>query len=275
MAGHEAADEIRQLARDYEYDRYLAALLGPREVREALIVLSAFAGELQRIQAVTREPMMAAIRLQWWRDVLLARTAATDPDARTGKPLADALVAVIHRHGLASGLALGMIDAAECDIDPSPIETDEEMRQILIKREGALFELAGCVLGAAGGRETWHLAALAYGGVRLAAEYRRRCDGGAQTFLSAQLGMRYAGSDDSVLIEHAFLEPARSALAELREQPQTIDKATRTALLPIAAAGRWLKGERDGLAIVRQRPFETDRFRRARDLLGSFWRGRI
>ena len=63
-------DEIRGLARTFEYDRYMTALLMPRASREGLVLLAAFAGELRRIPDLVTEPMIGAIRFQWWRDAL-------------------------------------------------------------------------------------------------------------------------------------------------------------------------------------------------------------
>ena len=65
-------DVVRTAARAFERDRYLAALLSPRGVREDLLALAAFAGELARIPAFVSEPMVGEIRLQWWRDAIRA-----------------------------------------------------------------------------------------------------------------------------------------------------------------------------------------------------------
>ncbi len=69
-------------------DRYLSALFAPRERRPLLFVLYAFNHELARIAETVREPMAAAIRLQWWREAL--------ESARDGRPRA---------HDVARGLA--------------------------------------------------------------------------------------------------------------------------------------------------------------------------
>ena len=109
------ADEVRQLARTFQYDRYIAALLLPRRHREALIVLAAFAGELQRIPFLVSEPMMAAIRFQWWRDELMAAAAPEAGERRTGHRLCDTLVTVARTYYLPFGLLQGIIDAAETE----------------------------------------------------------------------------------------------------------------------------------------------------------------
>lgn len=255
-----AADDVRQLARTYQYDRYVAALLLPRRHREALILLAAFAAELQRIPFAVGEPMMAAIRLQWWRDALGAAAGPGGKDAMSGHPFCDALIASARAYALPFGLLQGMIDAAETELDATPLADAGEVRQVMIKGEGAQFELAGRVLGADAPRAVWHQAAVAYGGARLAAEYPLRREAGAQTYLSqACAGM-----------EQAFVDPAKAALAELRGGSAG---ATRGALLPLATVEPLLRA----VAAPAQHNGATNTpltdFRRARLILWAHWFG--
>jgi 15-cis-phytoene synthase len=53
-------------------DRFAAVMAAPRRVRGGLFVLYAFNLEVARAPWVTAEPMIAEMRLQWWRDVLEA-----------------------------------------------------------------------------------------------------------------------------------------------------------------------------------------------------------
>ncbi len=259
------AEEIRQLARTFQYDRYIAALLLPRRHREALIVLAAFAGELQRIPVIVSEPMMAALRFQWWRDELMAAAAPNAGERRIGHPLCDAVMRVARELRLPFGLLQGMLDAAEVELDPTPLADAGETRQLLTKFDGALFEIAGRILGSAASRDVWQDAAMAYGGTRLAAELRQRQAVGAQTYLSQTC--RDA--------ESAFVVPASAALAELRERFATFDRGTRGALLPLATVPPLLCG-------VASQNQQTDAinnsisdFARVRHILWVHWRGRI
>ncbi len=56
--------------RRHDPDRFLTALFAPAARREALFTLYAFNHELARAREVAREPMMALVRLQWWREVV-------------------------------------------------------------------------------------------------------------------------------------------------------------------------------------------------------------
>lgn len=55
---------VRDTARTYAPDRYLAALLAPKSYRDDLIILAAFLGEMERIPKIVREPALGEIRLQ-------------------------------------------------------------------------------------------------------------------------------------------------------------------------------------------------------------------
>jgi phytoene synthase len=51
-------------------DRFMAAMAAPVEARRVLFPLYAFNVEVSRAPWVTEEPMIAEMRLQWWRDAL-------------------------------------------------------------------------------------------------------------------------------------------------------------------------------------------------------------
>ncbi|MFM2390434.1 MAG: hypothetical protein RLZZ437_1989, partial [Pseudomonadota bacterium] len=51
-------------------DRFAAVMAAPRQARAPLLVLYAFNLEVARAPWVAKEPMIAEMRLQWWRDVL-------------------------------------------------------------------------------------------------------------------------------------------------------------------------------------------------------------
>ena len=61
---------LGELVRKHDPDRFLTALFAPPAQREALFTLYAFNHELARAREMAREPTMALIRLQWWREVV-------------------------------------------------------------------------------------------------------------------------------------------------------------------------------------------------------------
>lgn len=131
------ADLVATSARDFDPDRYLAALLAPRSHRADLVTLAALTGEVSRTLRTVREPMLAEIRLQWWRDALAA-------GAVTGSPVADAAVAMVRRHRIGAGLLddLTFADAAAT----GPIGPDSDAWRRLGASDAAAFRIATAVL---------------------------------------------------------------------------------------------------------------------------------
>jgi len=113
MAG---MDELAGFVRQSDPDRFLCALFAPAEKRPALFALIALNHELARAREAAKTPMLALIRLQWWRDAIT--------EAAEGKPP--------RRHEVAAPLhaaiTAGALDAGELAplADAREIETEEE-----------------------------------------------------------------------------------------------------------------------------------------------------
>lgn len=66
-------DICADFVREYDYGRYVTSLFAPRKKRKFLWALYALNGELMQLhQQIRQEKMMGLIRLQWWRDSLVA-----------------------------------------------------------------------------------------------------------------------------------------------------------------------------------------------------------
>ena len=61
-------------------------------------LLLAFDHELARTRTVTREPMLARIRLEWWREAVAEAAGSGKPRAQ---PIVESLSETVRRHGLA------------------------------------------------------------------------------------------------------------------------------------------------------------------------------
>src|ERR1700744_4156424 len=103
-------DEVRRVDRD----RFLAALFAPEPQRRGLLSLLAFDHELSRTRTVTREPMLARIRLEWWREAVVEAAGGAKPRAQ---PIVEALSEIVRRHGLSPRRMHDLIDAREEEID--------------------------------------------------------------------------------------------------------------------------------------------------------------
>ncbi len=129
----------RQIVQRHDPDRYLTALFAPDDRRDALFTLYAFNHELARAPEVAREPAMALIRLQWWREVV--------EGAARPHPVASPLAACLAARELDPAELLAMIEAREREVEGG-FATLPAWRSWLLQGAGSLSVAAGRLLGA-------------------------------------------------------------------------------------------------------------------------------
>lgn len=276
------AEVVRASARAWELDRYLAALLSPRDVRWDLITLAAFAGEIERIPVIVREPMMGEIRLQWWREAL----ENTDPSTLSGHPVADAARSVVARHRLPLGLLIGFIDAQSVLLHEEPIMDDQALAAHLAKTEGALFELALRILGSRS--ETAHALAMpagrAYGIARLLVELPALWAQGRVLIPETRLAAAGLSlTDVQAGVPRERLEPVieglidqvRRDLDEARQRQGQLDRVQHAALLPLAVVEPYLRALRRTTRDPLREPLQLAPIRRVWALWWSHVSGRF
>lgn len=105
---------VLDLVRAADQDRFLGALFAPEPARSGLLALLAFDHELARTRLVTREPMLARIRHEWWREAVVEAAGRGKPRAQ---PVVESLSEIVRRHGLAVEELSALIDAREEEID--------------------------------------------------------------------------------------------------------------------------------------------------------------
>ena len=93
--------------RPIDPDRFFCTLFAPPEKREVLALLYLFNNELARAREAVSEPVLALIRLQWWREVVEGQRKAHD----IATPLRAALEAGL----FAAGDLAGLIAAREAE----------------------------------------------------------------------------------------------------------------------------------------------------------------
>ncbi|WP_135505058.1 squalene/phytoene synthase family protein [Roseovarius aestuariivivens] len=124
--------------------RFAAVMAAPVPVRSRLFPIYAFNVEVARAPWVTQEPMIAEMRLQWWRDVL--------EEIRAGGPVRRHEVAVPLAHVLSpagAGRLDALIDARRWDIAREPFEDHEDLCGYLRATSGGLLLTAAAALGGA------------------------------------------------------------------------------------------------------------------------------
>ncbi|WP_421997537.1 squalene/phytoene synthase family protein [Reyranella sp.] len=103
-----------ELVRGADRDRFLGALFAPEPARSGLLALLAFEHELGRTRSVTREPLLARIRLEWWREAVGEALGTGPPRAQ---PIVEALSETVRRCGLDPATLDAMIAAREEEIE--------------------------------------------------------------------------------------------------------------------------------------------------------------
>ena len=99
MDGTTAAGHCAALVKEADPARFVGALFAPEATRRRLLALYALDAELRRVPLAAREPMIVAIRYQWWRDAVTGL-----PEATRGHPVLGELLGhhpgEVHQRGL-------------------------------------------------------------------------------------------------------------------------------------------------------------------------------
>jgi len=208
--------------------RFRAAMAAPPEARQVLFPLYAFNVEVARAPWVTQEPMIAEMRLQWWRDV--CEEIAEDKPVRRHE-VATPLARVISDEG-AKRLDT-LVAARRWDIYKDPFEDEAHFARYLDETAGNLTWVAALALGAQADRATED----AVRGAAYAA--------GVAAWLCAipELEARgrvplLDGTPDGVA---ALAQDALQRLQAARKNRRLIAKPARGALLHVGAAEPILK----------------------------------
>ena len=218
-------DDLDDLIRRVDPDRWLSSrFIAGGEARADVIALYAYDDELARAPRVASNPLLGEVRLTWWREAL--DEIFGDRPVR-GHPAAQALAAVVARHGLAREPLEAMIDARYRELDPAPL-SEGELLDWARDTGGLSAQLAAQVLDpktdakmAIAGGSAWSI------GKRMVAEPELR-----PTFLRVIHAARSASRALSVA---AFPAVAHAALAG---RPTNNDFARRLRLTIAIARGK-------------------------------------
>ncbi|NBE08520.1 squalene/phytoene synthase family protein [Rhodobacter sp. CCP-1] len=120
-------------------------MAAPVAARERLFVLYAFNLEVARAPWVTQEPLIAEMRLQWWRDVVT--------EAEAGRPVrahevAGPLAVLIRTAGLPGAVLDALVAARRWDVYRDPFADGAALEAYLEETGAGLMWLAGRALGA-------------------------------------------------------------------------------------------------------------------------------
>ena len=125
-------------------DRFAATMAAPVAARAPLFVLYAFNLEVARAPWVTKEAMIAEMRLQWWRDIVeqagQGRTRAHE--------VAGPLASLIRERHLPLDVLDRLVEARRWDVYSEPFEDAAAFDAYLDDTAGGLMWCAATALGA-------------------------------------------------------------------------------------------------------------------------------
>lgn len=124
-------------------DRFLAAMAAPLEARAVLFPLYAFNLEVARAPWVASEPMIAEMRLQFWRDVAEEIGQGATPRAHE---VVEPLTAAIRAED--AGLLDGLVAARRWDVYRDAFEDAAHLEAYIDATSGNLAWVAARALGA-------------------------------------------------------------------------------------------------------------------------------
>ncbi len=129
--------------------RFAALLAAPPNARTALATLYAFNLEIARAPWVTKEPMIAEMRLQWWRDALQDAENGTIRAHEVMQPLASLMT----HQSLPLNTLDRMVEARRWDIYSDAFTDQTAFDDYLMDTAGGLMWLSGKALGAGAASE--------------------------------------------------------------------------------------------------------------------------
>lgn len=137
-------DDCAELVRNGDPDRFLSALTAPPEQRARLLVLYAFNLELARVPWISKEPMIAEMRLQFWRDII---DGIADGKPVPSHVVAGPLVELVRQQNLPCELLQTMIDERRFDIANEAHKETDGFHSYIMRTTGNLMGLAVKSLG--------------------------------------------------------------------------------------------------------------------------------
>ena len=118
-------DTLRSELRGLDGDLYLCHLFAPETTRDGLLTLYHVYADIARIPTLVSDPMVGAIRLQWWRDLLVS----LETGETRGTPIGEALLPVVQRGDVCLTDFLPLIDGREAALEQGGRNLDELQKE--------------------------------------------------------------------------------------------------------------------------------------------------
>ena len=129
----------RDLVKKTDPDRYICTLFADRDVQESLFAIYALYNELAAIPFRTQEANLGGIRLQWWREALLASKLEIN---LSKDPIMQGIYKLNGQPKFNRELMLSIIDERENDLLKRQPKTIEELERYIKNTSGAITLIA-------------------------------------------------------------------------------------------------------------------------------------
>ena len=144
------ANRLAVSVRAADPDRYFSALFAPSHARAYLFALYAFNHEVARVAETVREPMLGAIRLEWWRETVESAHAG----APRNHDVARGLAALFQSVPLALADFEPLIAARAFDANAEQFADLASLENYIDATGGGVMRLAARILGGDPGQWT-------------------------------------------------------------------------------------------------------------------------
>lgn len=205
------------IAKTHERELYLCSLFAPKAQQEVLWTILAFHHEIAKIPHIASEPMLALIRLQWWREALEAVSQGKIPSHEIGQGLYD----LITQHPLVLSSLMILLEAAERLAESEEPLVGQELEEYIRQCYGTLFSLQASIVGMTHTQEIMIHAGMAYG---------------MMDYLRQQWHQHGRSAADMVLVASA-----EQHIAKVQAQVPTLGKDIRPFLLPATIASLYCR----------------------------------
>ena len=137
-------EDLDAAVRAADPDRWLASrFITDAALRADVIAVYAFDNELRRVPHAVTEPLMAEIRLTWWREGLEAIAAGRAPP---GHPVLTALAGLVSRRGVSLATLETMVQARLAALDGVRLDDAPAVNRHVAGTTGAVMALAAGML---------------------------------------------------------------------------------------------------------------------------------
>ncbi|WOI51999.1 squalene/phytoene synthase family protein [Parvularcula sp. LCG005] len=241
----ETAAELLAAVSLAEPDHAAALAYYPDDKRAAGLALMAFAAEMRSVPLRVSEPMLGAIRLQWWREAL---DEVFGEGRVRAHPLVSALAVTLREAAHLNPPMLMMIDGTETFFSHADVTGAKAALDVAAVHDGGLAGGLVALLDPTAELEGWHKAGAAYGALRALV----RAEPGGRTDIETPTA-RIARAPHAEQLRRELLAAFNAAWTAITPADQ--------AVAPVAAAlksARTLgQGRRPGMLARRLMQFGT------------------